>query len=174
MERILTFWLPCPPWRLWTQRWSQVLFLIIALSMKPLRKVLLLFLLSFDRTIDIQCNVDIMDHLLACEATWHNGHSLGKTVFSCIYLLRPDRISSHTLLHSYCMVLMVTCNAVVSAVSDARTNEEEHLFTMAYSLPLKGEGDEKCLSILHAVDEIISHQLRACKAPSTMRLLEGT
>ncbi|KAL3535908.1 hypothetical protein ACH5RR_004369, partial [Cinchona calisaya] len=128
--------------------------------------------LRFDRTIDIQCTMGIMDHLLACEATWHNGHSLGKTVFSCIYLLRPDRISSHTLLHSYCMVLMVTCNAVVSAVSDARTNEEEHLFTMAYSLPLKGEGDEKCLSILHAVDEIISHQLRACKAPSTMRLLE--
>ncbi|KAL3535905.1 hypothetical protein ACH5RR_004366 [Cinchona calisaya] len=77
--------------------------------------------LRFDRTIDIQCTMGVMDHLLACEATWINGHSLAKTVFSCIYLLRPDRISSHTLLHSYCVVL--TCNAVVSAVSDARTNE---------------------------------------------------
>lgn len=125
--------------------------------------------LSFDTTIDIQCTIDIMDHLLACEATWHKGHSLAQTVFSCIYLLRPDRISSHALLHSYCMVVRVICNAVVSAVSDARTNEEEDLFTMTYGLPLKGEGDEKCLSILHAVDETISRQLRASKAPSTKR-----
>nr|XP_027072791.1 N-alpha-acetyltransferase 35, NatC auxiliary subunit-like isoform X2 [Coffea arabica] len=125
--------------------------------------------LSFNSTIDIQCTIDIMDHLLACEATWHKGHSLAQTVFSCIYLLRPDRISSHALLHSYCMVVRVTCNAVVSAVSDARTNEEEDLFTMTYGLPLKGEGDEKCLSILHAVDETISRQLRASKAPSTKR-----
>ncbi|KAL3535907.1 hypothetical protein ACH5RR_004368 [Cinchona calisaya] len=34
--------------------------------------------LRFDRTIDIQCTMGIMDHLLACEATWHNGHSLAK------------------------------------------------------------------------------------------------
>lgn len=52
--------------------------------------------------------------------------------------------------------------------------QEEDLFTMTYGLPLKGEGDEKCLSILHAVDETISRQLRACKAPlSKRRVLEG-
>lgn len=55
---------------------------------------------------------------------------------------------------------------MVSAVSDARTHEEEDLFTMTYGLPLKGDGDEKCLSMLHAMDETISRQLRACKAPS--------
>ncbi|CAI9100895.1 OLC1v1038084C3 [Oldenlandia corymbosa var. corymbosa] len=125
--------------------------------------------LSFDRTIDIQYVIDIMDHLLACEATWHKGHSLAQTVFSCIYILRPDRTSSHALLHSYCLVVRGTCNAVVSAVSDARTNEEEDLFTMTYGLPLKGEGDEKCLSLLQAVDETLSRQLRACKAPLSKR-----
>ena len=35
---------------------------------------------------------------------------------------------------------------------------------MAYGLPLKGEGDDKCLSILNSVEETISRQLRACKA----------
>lgn len=46
---------------------------------------------------------------------------------------------------------------------------------MAYGLPLKGDGDEKCVSMLHAVDETISRQLRACKAPlSKKRVLEGT
>lgn len=45
---------------------------------------------------------------------------------------------------------------------------------MTYGLQLKGEGDEKCLSILHAVEETISRQLRACKAPSSKkRILEG-
>ncbi|KAK6151714.1 hypothetical protein DH2020_014349 [Rehmannia glutinosa] len=125
--------------------------------------------LSFDRTIDIQRVIDIMDHLLACEATWHRGGSLAQTVFSCIYLLRPDRTSSHVLMHSFCRVIRTTCNALVQAVSDARTNEEEDLFIMAYGLPLKVDGDEKCLSILHAVEETLSRQLKACKAPLSKR-----
>ncbi|KAF7148578.1 hypothetical protein RHSIM_Rhsim03G0251800 [Rhododendron simsii] len=129
--------------------------------------------LSSDRTVDVQCVIDIMDHLLACEATWHKGHSLAQTVFSCIYLLKPDRTSPHALLHSYCRVIRATCNSVVSVVSDARTNEEEDLFTMTYGLPLKGDGDEKCLSMLNAVEETISRQLRACKAPpSKKRVVE--
>ena len=45
---------------------------------------------------------------------------------------------------------------------------------MTYGLPLKGDGDDKCLSMLHAVDETISRQLRACKASaSKKRVLEG-
>ncbi|KAL8126045.1 uncharacterized protein LOC141720668 [Apium graveolens] len=124
---------------------------------------------SSDKTDDVQCIIDIMDHLLACEATWHKGHSLAQTVFSCIYLLRLERTSSHALLYSYCRVTRATCNAVVSAVSEARTHEEEDIFTMTYGLPLKGDGDEKCVSMLHAVDETISRQLRACKAPSSSK-----
>ncbi|KAG5563125.1 hypothetical protein RHGRI_005767 [Rhododendron griersonianum] len=75
--------------------------------------------LSSDRTIDVQCVIDIMDHLLACE--------------------------------------------------------EEDLFTMTYGLSLKGDGDEKCLSMLYAVEETISRQLRAHKAPpSKRRVVEGS
>lgn len=122
--------------------------------------------LSFDKTVDVQCIIDIMDHLLACEATWHRGQSLAQTVFSCIYILKPDITSSHALLHSYCRIIRATCKAVVSVVSDARTHEEEDLFTMTYGLPLNGDGDEKCLSMLNAVEETISRQLRACRAPS--------
>ncbi|KAJ6331893.1 hypothetical protein OIU76_010298 [Salix suchowensis] len=125
--------------------------------------------ISTDKTTDVQCMIDIMDHLLTCEATWHKGHSLAQTVFSCAYLLRPERTSSHALLHSYCKVIRATCKAVITVVSDARTHEEEDLFTMAYGLPLSGDGDEKCLSLLNAVEENISRQLRACKAPSSKR-----
>ncbi|GFP96306.1 N-alpha-acetyltransferase 35 natc auxiliary subunit [Phtheirospermum japonicum] len=115
--------------------------------------------LSCDRAIDIQRVIDIMDHLLACEATWHTGGSLAQTVFSCIYLLRPERMSTHALLHSFCRVIRMTCNSLLSAVSDARANEVD--------------GDEKCLSILHAVEETVSRQLKACKAPlSRKRVVE--
>ncbi|PHT42522.1 hypothetical protein CQW23_16547 [Capsicum baccatum] len=120
--------------------------------------------LSLDKTVDVQRIIDIMDHLLSCEATWHKGCSLAQTVFSCLYLLRPDRTSSHALLHSYCRVMRATCNAVVCTVSDTRTNEEEDLFTMTHGLPLKVDGDDKCLTMLHAVEETIARQLRACKA----------
>ncbi|XP_061991533.1 uncharacterized protein LOC133709710 [Rosa rugosa] len=125
--------------------------------------------ISSDRTVDVQCTIDIMDHLLACEATWHKGHSLAQTIFSCIYLLRPDRTSSHALLHSYCKVVRATCKTVISVVSDARTHEEEDLFTMSYGLALHGDGDDKCLSMLNAVEETVNRQLRACKAPSSKR-----
>lgn len=45
---------------------------------------------------------------------------------------------------------------------------------MNYGLPLNGDGDDKCLSMLNAVEETTSRQLRACKAPpSKRRVLEG-
>ncbi|XP_065849422.1 uncharacterized protein [Euphorbia lathyris] len=127
--------------------------------------------ISLDKTTDVQCTIDIMDHILACEATWHKGHSLAQTVFSCIYLLRPERTTSHPILDSFFRVIRATCKAVVSVVSEARTHEEEDLFTMAYGLPLIANGDEKCLSLLNAVEENISRQLRACKSPSSKRKL---
>ncbi|KAK8604765.1 hypothetical protein V6N13_082238 [Hibiscus sabdariffa] len=83
--------------------------------------------ISLDSTIDVQRTIDIMDHLLACEAAWHKGHSLAQTVFSCIYLLRLDRTAPHALLHSYCRVIRATCKAVVSVVSDARAHERQYL-----------------------------------------------
>ncbi|KAL2929765.1 N-alpha-acetyltransferase 35 NatC auxiliary subunit [Bienertia sinuspersici] len=125
--------------------------------------------LSFDKTEDVLCILDIMDHLLACEATWHKGHSLAQTVFSCIYLLRLDRTSSHPLLHSFCRLIRATCNAVISVVSEARTHEEEDLFTMAYGLPLGGDKDERFLSTLNAVEETLCRQMRACKSPSAKK-----
>ncbi|KAH9304167.1 hypothetical protein KI387_008571, partial [Taxus chinensis] len=115
--------------------------------------------------------IDVMDHLLACEATWHKGHSLAQTVFSCLYLLDVERTSSNPLLHSYCRTVRATCDLIRSAVSESRTHEEEDFFTMAFGLPLRKEGDEKCLSMLNAAEEILSRQLRACKNPSTKKKL---
>uniref|UniRef100_A0A0D9VMA0 N-alpha-acetyltransferase 35, NatC auxiliary subunit n=1 Tax=Leersia perrieri TaxID=77586 RepID=A0A0D9VMA0_9ORYZ len=116
--------------------------------------------LSLDRTLDIQRTLDVMDHLFSCEATWHKGHTLAQTVFTCIYLMRMERTSSHAILNSFCRILRATCYAVVSVVSTARTHEEEDLFTMSFGLPLRDEGDEKCLSILNSVEETVLNPCR--------------
>ena len=36
----------------------------------------------------------VADRLLALEATWHGGHTLAQTVFTCLYLLNPDRCTT--------------------------------------------------------------------------------
>ncbi|KAK9697967.1 hypothetical protein RND81_08G073700 [Saponaria officinalis] len=126
--------------------------------------------ISLDKTTDVLHMIDIMDHLLACEATWHKGHSLAQTVYSCIYLLRLDRTSSHAMLHSYCRTIRAICNVVISVVTEARTHEEEDLLIMAPGLPLSGEKDERFLSNLNSVEETLCRQLRACKVPAARKM----
>ena len=38
--------------------------------------------------------IGIFDEVMACVATWLNGYTLAQTVFSCLYLLETDRVSS--------------------------------------------------------------------------------
>lgn len=53
-----------------------------------------------------------MDRLAALEATWHADHSLAQTVFTCLYLLHPQRCADPALCHTLpcparaCRVLM--------------------------------------------------------------------
>lgn len=47
--------------------------------------------------------------------------------------------------------------------------QEEDLFVMAYGLPLSGDGKERCLPLLNAVEETICRQLRASKTSSSKR-----
>ncbi|MCO5585629.1 hypothetical protein L7F22_039564 [Adiantum nelumboides] len=107
--------------------------------------------------------IDVMDHLLACEASWHRGHTLAQTVFSCLYLLNLDRTSSNALLYSYCRTVRAVCNLIRTAISTVLSNEEEDLFTLAFGLPLEAEGDGKCLSGLHAVEEVVMRKLKGSK-----------
>ncbi|KAH7427804.1 hypothetical protein KP509_10G060700 [Ceratopteris richardii] len=113
--------------------------------------------------------IDVMDHLLACEASWHKGHSLSQTVFSCLYLLDVERTSSNALLHSYCRTVRALCSLTRTAVSSVHSNEEEDLFIAAFGLPLEVEGDGKCLSKLNAVEEGVNRQLKGAKGLAIKR-----
>eukprot|EP00897_Mesotaenium_endlicherianum_P002306 jgi/Mesen1/2102/ME000151S01364 len=67
--------------------------------------------------------IDVMDQLLACEATWHRGVSLAQTVYTCLYVLRVDRTAPNPLLHGYCRAVRATCNAIRALVCRADVYE---------------------------------------------------
>jgi hypothetical protein len=113
--------------------------------------------------VTVQQMVDIFDYMLACEATWQNGHALAQTVFSCLYLLNVERTSPNALLHAFCRSTRSTCSMIRTAIALADIHEEEDFVTMAYGLPIEGEGDSKCLALLNTVEEVVSRQLRGCK-----------
>uniref|UniRef100_A0A7I4CUE3 N-alpha-acetyltransferase 35, NatC auxiliary subunit n=1 Tax=Physcomitrium patens TaxID=3218 RepID=A0A7I4CUE3_PHYPA len=108
--------------------------------------------------------VDVFDHILACEATWQNGHALAQTVFSCLYLLNVDRTAPNALLHAFCKTTRASCSMIRTAIALADIHEQEEDFiTMAYGLPVEGEGDSRCLALLNTVEEVVARQLRGCK-----------
>lgn len=46
---------------------------------------------------------------------------------------------------------------------------------MTYGLPLNGDGDDKCLTMLNAVEETLCRKLHASRAPSSKsRVVEGS
>ncbi|KAK9803567.1 hypothetical protein WJX72_000681 [[Myrmecia] bisecta] len=54
----------------------------------------------------------VMDQLMALEAMWHTGHSLAQTVFTSLYMLRPERLTNNFLLSAFCAALRANCSAV--------------------------------------------------------------
>ncbi|KAG0578924.1 hypothetical protein M758_4G058200 [Ceratodon purpureus] len=113
--------------------------------------------------------VDVFDHMFACEATWQNGHALAQTVFSCLYLLNVERTAPNALLHAFCRSTRATCSMIRTAIALADIHEEEDFVTMAYGLPVEGDGDSKCLAQLNTVEEVVARQLRGCKGSSTTK-----
>lgn len=47
--------------------------------------------------------------------------------------------------------------------------QEDDSITMAYGLPLEGEGDSRCISLLNTVEEAVARQLRGSKGSSASR-----
>ncbi|KAG1672997.1 hypothetical protein FOA52_005927 [Chlamydomonas sp. UWO 241] len=66
--------------------------------------------------VDTPTRLAIINRLLQHEATWHTGGALATTVFSCLYLLKPDRIVGDVALHAYARGLSHTCALVRSLV----------------------------------------------------------
>lgn len=54
----------------------------------------------------------VMDHMMCLEATWHNGGSLAKTLYSSLYLMQPERTAQNAVLSAYCRATEAMCAEV--------------------------------------------------------------
>jgi len=100
----------------------------------------------------------IMDELLACEASWHRGDSLGHTVFTCLYAHRPTAIR-HAALNAYVLVLLKTCEKVKAVVSAADVYDEEDFNPAPMGLSLvESCTPEQALAALNQVESQLEKQ----------------
>ena len=93
------------------------------------------------------------------QATWHNGNSLGQTVFTCVYMSDLQRTASHphsSLLHKYCRVLLSSVNLVRSCVCHTDMREEEDFVTFSFGLPLEDRSKEDCVAELQAAERVLN------------------
>ena len=87
----------------------------------------------------------LMDQLLACEATWHNGHSLAQTVLTCLYLHRPERVQGLPLLAAYIQAVRHAAVTVKALAEAAVVYEEEDFIPFAFNFDLDpAEYDDSC------------------------------
>lgn len=48
-------------------------------------------------------------------------------------------------------------------------NQEEDPVTLAYGIPIEGEGDSRCVALLNVVQEAVARELRGNKGPSSSK-----
>ncbi|EFJ47691.1 hypothetical protein VOLCADRAFT_105007 [Volvox carteri f. nagariensis] len=76
--------------------------------------------------------LDVLDQLLAMEASWHCGGSAMQTVYACLYMLKLDRVPQQQLqqspsaraLYAYCRTLQYDCALVRDLVMSGAVCEE--------------------------------------------------
>eukprot|EP00898_Chlorokybus_atmophyticus_P008315 jgi/Chlat1/8485/Chrsp80S07932 len=120
--------------------------------------------------LSIAQTIDVMDELLSCEATWHQGHSLAQTVYTCLYMHRPELTSPNLYLHAYCCAVRTACNTVCAAMNRARVHEEEDFATHTFGLPVDPGGtDAKTAAFLDLAEKQLTRLLRLAQGGDSSR-----
>jgi len=103
--------------------------------------------------------IAVMDELAACEISWVNGHSIGHTLFTCLYLHQPQKIAS-PILKAFVDILLKTAQLIRQAIIDADLYEDEDFFSGKFNFDLREEmSKEDCFAQLHAVCERLEAQV---------------
>jgi hypothetical protein len=79
--------------------------------------------------------ISVMDELVACEASWHAGQSIGHSLFTCLYMQKPDLAPSQ-ILRVYIHLLLKTCQTVRQVILDADVYEEEDFISQKFHFSL--------------------------------------
>lgn len=106
--------------------------------------------------------VGIMDEVLACIATWLEGHTLAQTVFTCMYLLDIDKVEN-IYLRAFSLAIVKTVEYMRACICQGRVFAEDdqqgvcHGFNMLSRISESGvvtslkEAEEKLQNILKQV-----------------------
>lgn len=93
---------------------------------------------SYPRTLeeaiergDLKCSdhspeelIGIMDEVLACIATWLEGHTLAQTVFTCMYLLDIDKVEN-VYLRAFSLAIVKTVEYMRACICQGRVFAED-------------------------------------------------
>ena len=63
-----------------------------------------------------------MDRILACELSYHGGSALPQTIYTCLYMHKPEAITD-PVLRSYVLCTLKCCHTVKRAVTRAEIYE---------------------------------------------------
>lgn len=116
-------------------------------------------------TLDGDRIVAVMDRLLCLEAAWHLGHFLPQTVYTCLYMLLPDRAQGILPLAAFCKALRATCNTARSLTLVANVCMDEDIMPHAFGLNVEDKscvvaGSIKPLAALNLAEEQLSSSSR--------------
>lgn len=113
--------------------------------------------------------IGIMDEVLACIATWLEGHTLAQTVFTCMYLLDIEKVES-IYLRAFSLAIVKTVEYMRACICQGRVFAEDdqqgvcHGFNMlnqisesAITASLK-EAEEKLQNVLKQLEQSDIHQ----------------
>ncbi|CAG8633316.1 6278_t:CDS:10, partial [Acaulospora morrowiae] len=122
----------------------------------------------------------IIDRLFICEMTWHSGHSLSQTLFTCMYLhhvmeLKPELFSNDSsdgvdrdlvpiefvilILKSYVLATAKCCQFVLDEMVKGNVYEEEDFATNKYGISIYDDFPEsQAIKLLEDADNwLIQH-----------------
>lgn len=104
--------------------------------------------------------IGIIDSTLACLVSWLEGHSLAQTVFTNLYLHRPQRVQDKPM-RAFVILVYKIIDILKEFVSKALVYEEEDFQTMSYGYKLKPDVPEsKAIALIKDVEEDLLKRLR--------------
>ncbi|TPX63910.1 hypothetical protein SpCBS45565_g06277 [Spizellomyces sp. 'palustris'] len=111
--------------------------------------------------------IGIIDELISLEMSWISGNLLCQTLFTCIYLHDPYKITS-PLLQAYVIAVLKTANLIRREVTMAHVYEEEDFIpdSMGLSLCEEVQENEAMSSLLQVEDALMVHWRKAKGKPA--------
>lgn len=108
--------------------------------------------------------VGIMDEVLACIATWLEGHTLAQTVFTCMYLLDIDKVEN-IYLKSFSLAIVKTVEYMRACICQGRVFAEDDQQGVCHGLNMLNQVSEVTInSSLKQAEEQLQMMLKHASA----------